>query len=72
MLDFLQVAQGQHEALGVALTLPHQEHTASPRAESPQSPEGPCVTPTSPSTSRTYPPPSPRLQDLPIPPATPL
>lgn len=50
MLDFLQVAQGQHEALGVALTLPHQEHTASPRAESPQSPEEPCVTPMSPST----------------------
>lgn len=26
VLDFLQVAQGQDEALGVALALPHQEH----------------------------------------------
>lgn len=56
MLDFLQVAQGQHEALGVALALPHQEHPASPRAESPQSPEGPSVTPMSPSTLPSYPP----------------
>lgn len=48
MLDFLQVAQGQDEALGVALALPHQEHAASPGAASPHSPGAPGDTPSVP------------------------
>lgn len=31
MFDALQVAQGQHKALGVPLALPHQEDPVSPR-----------------------------------------
>lgn len=71
MLDFLQVAQGQDEALGVALALPHQEHAASPGAVSPHGPGAPCDTPGVPVPPR-YPlgfcPPTPMLPD----PLTPL
>lgn len=59
VFDSLQVAQGQDEAFGVALALPHQEDAASPGGVSPLTLGPlchPCVTPGVPGTT---PPPKP-------------